>query len=74
MASRFDSFCNHLIFRTKPISQLMEHCQGDHALNRVLRPYELMLLGIGAVVGTGIFVITGVAAANMPARLSSCHS
>lgn len=52
----------------------MEHCQGDHALNRVLRPYELMLLGIGAVVGTGIFVITGVAAANMPARLSSCHS
>lgn len=42
----------------------MEHCQGDHALKRVLRPYELLLLGIGAVVGTGIFVITGVAAAE----------
>ena len=42
----------------------MEHCHGDHALQRVLRPYELMLLGIGAVVGTGIFVITGVAAAS----------
>ncbi|MFA4878299.1 MAG: amino acid permease [Methanoregula sp.] len=42
----------------------MEHCQGEQALKRVLRPYELLLLGIGAVVGTGIFVITGVAAAE----------
>jgi APA family basic amino acid/polyamine antiporter len=53
-----------MMFKTKPISDLMKHCQGDHALQRVLRPYELMLLGIGAVVGTGIFVITGVAAAS----------
>ncbi|MFA4850800.1 MAG: amino acid permease [Methanoregula sp.] len=53
-----------MMFRTKSISALMEHCQGDQALKRVLRPYELLLLGIGAVVGTGIFVITGVAAAE----------
>jgi len=53
-----------MMFRTKSVSKLMEHCQGDHALTRVLRPYELLLLGIGAVVGTGIFVITGVAAAE----------
>ncbi len=33
-------------------------------MKRVLNPFELVLFGIGAVVGTGIFVITGVAAAN----------
>ncbi len=64
MSSFLDSFRNHMMFKTKPISELMKHCQGNHALQRVLRPYELMLLGIGAVVGTGIFVITGVAAAS----------
>nr|WP_321352676.1 amino acid permease [uncultured Methanoregula sp.] len=52
------------MFRTKPIEHLMEHCQGEHSLRRVIQPYELVLLGIGAVVGTGIFVITGVAAAQ----------
>lgn len=64
MSSFLNSFRNHMMFKTKPIGDLMKHCQGDHALLRVLRPYELMLLGIGAVVGTGIFVITGVAAAS----------
>ncbi|MDD1694580.1 MAG: amino acid permease [Methanoregula sp.] len=53
-----------MMFRTKSIDKLMEHCQGEHALKRVLGPYELILLGIGAVVGTGIFVITGIAAAR----------
>jgi APA family basic amino acid/polyamine antiporter len=52
------------IFRTKPIRQLVESTEGEHALKRVLNPFELVLFGIGAVVGTGIFVITGVAAAN----------
>ncbi len=52
------------IFRTKSIRQLVESTGGEHALKRVLNPFELVLFGIGAVVGTGIFVITGVAAAN----------
>lgn len=52
------------IFRTKPIQELVESTGGEHALKRVLNPFELVLFGIGAVVGTGIFVITGVAAAN----------
>ncbi|MDI6875594.1 MAG: amino acid permease [Methanomicrobiales archaeon] len=52
------------ILQTKPISQLVEGTKGEHALKRVLNPFELVLLGIGAIVGTGIFVITGVAAAN----------
>jgi len=64
MTPHWESIRNHMMFRTKSISALMEHCQGDQALKRVLRPYELLLLGIGAVVGTGIFVITGVAAAE----------
>ena len=52
------------IFRTKSVRQLVERTEGEHALKRVLNPFELVLFGIGAVVGTGIFVITGVAAAN----------
>jgi len=64
MTPHWESIRNHMMFRTKSISNLMEHCQGEQALKRVLRPYELLLLGIGAVVGTGIFVITGVAAAE----------
>jgi len=52
------------IFGTKSIRQLVESTEGEHALKRVLNPFELVLFGIGAVVGTGIFVITGVAAAN----------
>ena len=42
----------------------MECTNGEHALKRVLTPFELTLLGVGAIIGTGIFVITGVVAAN----------
>src|SRR5204863_7637018 len=36
---------------------------GEHALGRSLGPVSLTTLGIGAIVGAGIFVLTGVAAA-----------
>ena len=52
------------IFRTKSIQDLIECCSAKHTLKRVLGPFELVLFGIGAIIGTGIFVITGVAAAN----------
>jgi APA family basic amino acid/polyamine antiporter len=52
------------IFRTRSIADLVERSKGEHALKKVLGPFELVLLGVGAIVGTGIFVITGVAAAN----------
>ncbi len=52
------------IFRTKSVRQRVEKTEGEHDLKRVLNPFELVLFGIGAVVGMGIFVITGVAAAN----------
>ncbi len=51
-------------FRTKTIDKLMECTGGEHALRRVLSPLDLTLMGIGAIIGTGIFVITGVVAAN----------
>jgi basic amino acid/polyamine antiporter, APA family len=52
------------MFKKKPIRDLIGQSQGEHGLAKVLRPHELVLLGIGAVVGTGIFVVTGVAAAD----------
>lgn len=52
------------LFQTKPVAKLMECTNGQHALKRVLTPFELVLLGVGAIIGTGIFVITGVVAAN----------
>ena len=52
------------LFRTKSIGELFECCAAEHTLKRVLGPLELVLFGIGAIIGTGIFVITGVAAAN----------
>lgn len=47
------------IFRTKRIAT--EHGGG---LKRCLGAFDLALLGIGAIIGTGIFVLTGIAAAN----------
>lgn len=46
------------IFRTKPV----EHT--DTGLKKCLSAFDLTLLGIGAIIGTGIFVLTGIAAAN----------
>ncbi len=53
------------LFKTKSIEQLVgdvEH--GAKALKRSLSALDLTLLGIGAIIGTGIFVLTGTAAAN----------
>ncbi len=45
--------------------------QKDHGLKRVLGPVELTLFGIGAIIGTGIFVLTGTAAAGSPGHLGA---
>jgi APA family basic amino acid/polyamine antiporter len=54
------------IFATKSIEQLKAEAaaSGDHALRRVLGPVNLVTLGVGAIIGTGIFVLTGQAAAE----------
>ena len=50
------------LFRTKPLSMLLEEMKGENRLRRVLGPVQLTALGVGAIIGTGIFILTGVAA------------
>ena len=52
------------LFRRKDVSVLQAEVAADQSLKRVLGPVNLVLLGIGAVIGAGIFVLTGQAAAN----------
>ncbi len=49
------------IFRTK---QVVAHNDLDHILKRCLSAWDLTFLGVGAIIGTGIFVLTGIAAAT----------
>jgi APA family basic amino acid/polyamine antiporter len=51
------------LWATKSIDQLREHAAADHGLKRTLTALDLVMLGIGAIIGTGIFVLTGRAAA-----------
>ena len=53
------------LFRIKPMSMLSQEAgeQGEHTLKRSLGAVNLVTLGIGAVIGAGIFVLTGQAAA-----------
>ena len=50
----------------KPLSTLLEEAGqvGEHSLKRVLGPVNLITLGIGAIIGAGIFVLTGTTAAQ----------
>ena len=50
-------------FRRKSVTDLQNEALTDHSLKRALGPLNLTLLGIGAIIGTGIFVLTGTAAA-----------
>src|SRR5438132_1166680 len=50
------------LFATKPLHQLLEEMAGEGRLRRILGPVQLTSLGVGAIIGTGIFILTGVAA------------
>ncbi len=54
------------LFIRKPIDQLLDeaHQQGRGSLRRVLGPVSLIAMGVGAIVGAGLFSITGLVAAN----------
>lgn len=54
------------LFATKPLKVLMAEAQetGEHTLKRALGRVNLVTLGIGAIIGAGIFVLTGNAAAQ----------
>lgn len=48
------------LFRKRSISDLIASTQQGRTLKRELNAWDLTLLGIGAIIGTGIFVLTGV--------------
>ena len=54
------------LFVRKPMATLMNEAQetGSHTLKRTLSAWGLTALGIGAIIGAGLFSITGMAAAN----------
>src|SRR5262245_51182565 len=50
------------LFSRKPLKLLLDEMAGEHRLRRVLGPVQLTSLGVGCIIGTGIFVLTGRAA------------
>src|SRR6476620_4761993 len=52
------------LFATKSLKGLLADMEGDNRLKRALGPVNLTALGVGAVIGAGIFVATGAAAHN----------
>jgi basic amino acid/polyamine antiporter, APA family len=54
------------LWARKPLDSILSEAAetGEHSLRRALGPTNLISLGIGAIIGTGIFVLTGTAAAN----------
>jgi APA family basic amino acid/polyamine antiporter len=54
-----------LFDRVKPLATILaEGSDTEHGLKRSLGPWALTAMGIGAIIGTGIFVLTGVASAT----------
>ena len=51
------------LFRRKSVTELQSEAATDHSLKRALGALNLTMLGIGAIIGTGIFVLTGTVAA-----------
>jgi APA family basic amino acid/polyamine antiporter len=52
------------LFSRKSIADLQAEAASETGLKRALGPVNLTMLGIGAIIGTGIFVLTGTVAAN----------
>ena len=52
------------LFATKSLERLHAEMQDDNRLRRILGPIGLTSLGVGAIIGAGIFVLTGEIAAH----------
>lgn len=52
------------LFRRKSVTDLQAEALNDKSLHRALGPVNLTALGVGAIIGTGIFVLTGTVAAQ----------
>ncbi len=56
------------LLRTKSVDAILSAARSEHGLRRALGPWSLTLLGIGAIIGAGIFSTVGTAAAGADAR------
>src|SRR5580692_13118873 len=53
------------LFEKKPLDKIFAESEGgEHQLKRTLGPVNLIALGIGAIIGAGLFSLTGIAAAD----------
>lgn len=53
------------LFAKKPINEIIAQSEGgEHTLKKTLGPWSLIALGIGAIIGAGLFSLTGIAAAE----------
>jgi len=53
------------LFVKKPLSQLLAQAEsGEHSLKKTLSSFNLVTLGIGAIIGAGLFSLTGIVAAE----------
>lgn len=61
------------VFQKKPLSVLLQEAHEEKRLRRVLGPWSLTALGIGCIIGSGIFVVTGMVARDItgPALIGS---
>ncbi len=50
------------LFERKPLAMLLDEVHSENRLRRILGPWQLAALGVGAIIGAGIFVATGEAA------------
>src|SRR5512147_1473261 len=53
------------LFERKPLERILSESEGgEHTLKRTLGAMSLVALGIGAIIGAGLFSLTGIAAAE----------
>lgn len=51
------------LLKKKSVTQLLEHNQSK-TLTKTLGAFDLIMLGVGSIVGTGVLVLTGLVAAR----------
>lgn len=60
------------IFRTKNLDKIVADANNqEHQLKKTLSAFDLVIFGVGAMIGAGIFVLTGAAAAGSPGHLAA---
>lgn len=52
------------LFSTKPIHRILRESEGEHTLHRSLSATQLVALGIGGIIGAGLFSLTGIVASQ----------